>query len=1247
MGADANSYPFPHASEKVIEEEAAYLGLDRPAAQAGSGKAPWALCLSGGGIRSATFSLGVLQGLAQRGLLSKFHYLSTVSGGGYIGGWLTRWIRVEEERQIRDRIESADPAAGAVPPDPVAAVESALAGGGPGTGYREPDPLRRLRGYSNYLSPVWGPSTDFFTLVSIFLRNLLLNWAVLLPLVCTLLLLPRIYLGVAALPHEPEWIGDGLAWIGNGLVAIACALVILGIAYVVADLPSEERLPEASAYVMQDEFVRRCFLPVFSAALLLGLAVHWETTWLRQRRELEIFMLAGMFIHLAGCIVGRSMRARRGLPVEPLAGSASLVEGALIALSGGAGGLLVGGYAHWLASVRDPELLLASAVFAAPALLGVFWLATTVYIAVSRSTSGESAREWWSRSGGWWLRAALGWAALFVLVVYLPRWVLHIPGLSPGWLAAGGGIWGLLVSLAGYWTRNGKKVSDKVKGLWNRMGTKLLELAALLFILALLVVLAIAADRLADQVQAKLDHRPVTTLRAETLAEIEEVAGIVETSARAVEAQARHLPDAASAQAALDMTEQAARRLAQLAQDVPEADEPALKGAQAAVRAADAVSRADEAIRKIHAKGNEQLTAALASVTTAANRMAAAALDESARTRYGAGFAKADEALYAALVIALAFAGLGGLASLGVGINTFSLHGMYGNRLVRAYFGTVRGPARRPHWFTGLDPDDNMPMACAGQPNSRPRRLFPVVNLALNLVSASPQRLHWQQRKAASFVVTPLHTGSDALGYLSSREYAGRAKDAISLGRAMTISGAAASSNMGYHSSAPVAFVMTFFNARLGWWLPNPGEHGTAVWLTSEPRGALLPLFWEAFGLTTHDKPYVYVSDGGHFDNMGLYEMVRRRCKRILLVDASADAGRGFSDLEDVLRKIRIDLDVDIELSTDVLEKDKCYGVGRIGYARTDPGGEDGYLYYVKPTLCGALPLDVWNYALDSRRRDGESAFPHQSTADQFFDERQFESYRMLGLCTVDMLLGPALDAPRWPRFKPVPGGARVASATRSTDVRDGVASAPAADDPRVAAGVISGLAGASQSLGQGALLAAAFTVGGAVGVTGSVALQESAVAVKPGGEVTLAVPSGLQVPVSVTAAPLDPELQSELRKALNDIASAARDLANLREAQGKLNDNVVRVLTHASNIEKQLASRPGIGPVSVTLGKEERDLFVDMSKKLAALKVANPDVTALEHQLGRMGDTLQKIEQGVTRVTPPRNVRGTGGEAR
>jgi len=136
-----------------------------------------ALCLSGGGIRSATFSLGVIQAFARWGVLGRFHYLSTVSGGGYIGSWLSTWIR-------RCGYDS---------------VMAALAR--PGT--VEPEPLRHLRAFSNYLAPRKGLSTDTLTVVATFLRNLLLNWAVIIPLLLAVLALPRLLIAAIWIPSAP------------------------------------------------------------------------------------------------------------------------------------------------------------------------------------------------------------------------------------------------------------------------------------------------------------------------------------------------------------------------------------------------------------------------------------------------------------------------------------------------------------------------------------------------------------------------------------------------------------------------------------------------------------------------------------------------------------------------------------------------------------------------------------------------------------------------------------------------------------------------------------------------------------------------------------------------------------------------------------------------------------------------------------------------------------------------------------
>ena len=125
---------------------------------------------------------------------------------------------------------------------------------------------------------------------------------------------------------------------------------------------------------------------------------------------------------------------------------------------------------------------------------------------------------------------------------------------------------------------------------------------------------------------------------------------------------------------------------------------------------------------------------------------------------------------------------------------------------------------------------------------------------------------------------------------------------------------------MGYHSAPPVTFLLAFFNVRLGWWLGNPGPAGRNTFDRSCPRIAVRPMLAEAFGLTDAANPYVYLSDGGHFENLGLYEMVLRRCHYIVVSDGSCDADRSFTDLGNAIRKIRIDLGIDIEIETELLE---------------------------------------------------------------------------------------------------------------------------------------------------------------------------------------------------------------------------------------------------------------------------------------------------------------------------------------
>jgi hypothetical protein len=205
---------------------------------------------------------------------------------------------------------------------------------------------------------------------------------------------------------------------------------------------------------------------------------------------------------------------------------------------------------------------------------------------------------------------------------------------------------------------------------------------------------------------------------------------------------------------------------------------------------------------------------------------------------------------------------------------------------------------------------------------------------------------------------------------------------------------------MGYHSSPVISFIMTLFNARLGSWLGNPGTHGVKTWQEDGPRSAIGSLVREGFGLTNNRSPYVYLSDGGHFENLGLYEMILRRCRYIVVLDSGCDPKFTYEDLGNALRKIRIDLNIPIEFDEPLIDGlrglKKRAAVARIDYPSVDgPSAQTGYILYFKPMVRKNESPDVLSYYA------GCQAFPHESTSDQWYTESQTESYRMLGWHTV------------------------------------------------------------------------------------------------------------------------------------------------------------------------------------------------------------------------------------------------------
>ena len=390
--------------------------------------------------------------------------------------------------------------------------------------------------------------------------------------------------------------------------------------------------------------------------------------------------------------------------------------------------------------------------------------------------------------------------------------------------------------------------------------------------------------------------------------------------------------------------------------------------------------------------------------------------------------------LITAIAVALALIGIA-MACI-INPNRFSLHAMYRDRLIRAYLG-ASNRNRNPNPFSGFDEQDNPTMHSLWLEKKFHRKLLPVINVALNFGHGS--KLASQERRTTSFSISPLHCGSYAVGYrktdtssgqrygseekASSGAYAaakpafepkGRlygGKEGITLGTAMTVSGAMPRSNK---SSPLVMFILTLLNFRMGVWLGNPGPAGDKTFQLGCPNFSVRPIVAEAFGLNDDSNPYVYLSDGRHFDSLGLYEMVMRRCRYIVVCDGGADPDFTFGSLGEAIRRIRIDLNIPIVFDEPMSifarsaekaqnQRGRACAIGRIRYSVVDqrtngPGIKDGVLIYIKPACYGEEPRDIYEYF------KSHASFPHESAGDQFFTESRLESYRMLGAYTMQKL---------------------------------------------------------------------------------------------------------------------------------------------------------------------------------------------------------------------------------------------------
>ncbi|OPY74083.1 MAG: Patatin-like phospholipase [Syntrophorhabdus sp. PtaU1.Bin002] len=369
-------------------------------------------------------------------------------------------------------------------------------------------------------------------------------------------------------------------------------------------------------------------------------------------------------------------------------------------------------------------------------------------------------------------------------------------------------------------------------------------------------------------------------------------------------------------------------------------------------------------------------------------------------------------------------------------INHVSMHRFYRNRLMEAYM-----PYKLRKDEKGRSGKDSIPDRIVDNTPQPPRDLKPtdadqcylwklyrddeedsreagkgikqtapyhIINTNMQTIGSKVPKL--RERGGENFIFSALYCGSESTGYRKAKDYM---KGRANLATAMAISGAAVDPNTYATRSRPLTFIMTLLNVRLGYWLRNPSCcKDWRNWMFKNPTWYYM--FVEMFGRGLNEKRLnIHLSDGGHFENLGLYELVKRRCRYIIACDASADPDYSFEDLGKVIEKVRIDfgakIDIDITLLKAIKKKEKispmAYVAGEVTYA--DETKAD--LIYVNTTLIEELPEDIYTYQKQN------PSFPDQGTGDQFFDERQFEAYRELGFQIGRRLLcrGQCMDLPQ------------------------------------------------------------------------------------------------------------------------------------------------------------------------------------------------------------------------------------------
>lgn len=981
--------PYP---DDLAERERKHVATRRAAAGANGSTATAGVAISGGGIRSATFALGIFQSLARAKLLPHIDYLSTVSGGGYFGSFLGALFSRPETKSIRD-------------------VDAVLTN-------RSSKELRHLRENGRYLAP--GGTADLVLAAGVLIRNWLAVHVVLGSfMLAAFLLAEAALLGVfwahpatsdALLsPDGRSGFETGLiaqyVWLSPWFVVPAGALLFAAVPYGWAYFSLERRLPRWWPTAQREVDIVWQALPQVIVAVSALFVSNSGHPWLA-----AVLIWIAM---LSFSIATTAPAERDNVLWIPFIAGVVLAIAAHVTHVDWAN--LPEGWWQHPTQFASPALRVA--LPACIALLGVLTIGRPAQLRELPLAADTRARHRVSVSLShvFW---AIGLTTAFAVVDTLGRSLYA--AVTTDWpivFGVSGGALGLLSLLATY-------ARDIAIRFTAKQGDKAppLRLSLLVWIASAVLALSfLTSASFAAQVVAWEGEAPTRAPVAST-------------------------QTAATSRATL-------------------------------VTPTDKTSPKVELVFELPAA--TQTPAPLQQDTAAAP----AAAEGQKITVGGAARNCAWGCLIAAVAAML-------LGSSRIFLNRSTQLPLYSARLTRAYLG-ASNPNRYPKATSRVDAapvaatrvidgDDipaedywDWPRPKADDSCNKPAWSIGgplhIINVTINETVDGRSQTQQLDRKGLGLAVGPCALSAGVKHHLlpgprpvvrqtaedhvvfdfdKSAEKDSLPVERLSLGQWMGISGAAFSTGLGSRTHTGMSFLAGIMNVRLGhWWRPG------IDWKPSASR-AFGALFWvqsylakELFALFPGTRNALwYLSDGGHFENMGAYELIRRRLPLIVVIDGEEDGDADFEGLGNLVRKARLDFGAEItflddpwtalaehrpKTSKEALEvplgpfehlrrgkwtqegntvpptfsfEPDAHGhslaraaLAQVRYAEPKyPGDvpEQGLLLYIKPTVRPDMPRDLAHYARE------HAAFPHEPTIDQFFDEAQWESYRLLGEMT-------------------------------------------------------------------------------------------------------------------------------------------------------------------------------------------------------------------------------------------------------